>query len=782
MRFFSILVLVLAAAVAHGAEIVIEQKDQWEAWTIPQGVLDLRADGSMAMKQFGDEIDPLQNMAEFEHNTRTRGVVSGEIRSGSNAGSMALLTDGDEGTWWQPDPEDGLENWWLDVDLGRLVLLKSVRIVFPDEPGARPFRRFSVYVSEGMPIWDGRDLVSFNRVSTTILPNEDAVLEIDLSTRDPISGENQAVGDNMVTADNLDFKPVQYIRIVADEISEDAAIAEIEGLAVGENIALGTYARGGSIRSSEKFQRTAPDIFDGSVEKFWLVNSAKSAESAWKVGGQYFEWDLGVSFWLNQIVIYTWPPRALAQTDFLAGSGSKGHELEISDGTRISFGEGTERFRGPLDYERVTLVDNRPSPRRWIFQHPFERRKTRHLFYHHYNWGLGYGWGFKVWETFLYAPGYPAEVELTSEMILLDGVKNFRTVNWEADLPPGTGIQVRTKTGDKVSVKILYYDRKGAEVTEERWNSLKKVLRGPTEEIPTEGDDWSSWSEPYKVSGEAFKSPNPRQFVRFKVALTTDNPDMTPLLKALRVIYDDPLFQRAVQAEVFPRESSVGAWEQFSYRILRPEFRAGDRGFDGVLIPIAGEVRDVALTIAGSPVAAVASEFSGDTLRIELPERVLRDSVDIEFSARLLQNPTFIEAFLVNSSQPGRGQKVTPAERVGVDALMVFLPDLAASGDIISNVSIGAGAVTPNGDGVNDELLLTFDLLKVDAAPKMQFFDLQGRLVSELVGQAGNVQEYRWSAVGIDGSTVPPGIYLCRIEVDTAAGVHTATEVVHVVY
>jgi hypothetical protein len=782
MRVLTILVLVVAAATAHAEEIVIDQKGQWETWTIPQGVIDLRADGSMAMKRFGEEIDPLQDMTEFEHKTRTRGVVSGGIRSGTDAGSVQFLTDGDEGTWWQPDPEDGLDNWWLDIDLGRLVLLKNIRMVFPDTPEDRPFRRFSVYVSEGMPIWDGRDLITFDRVATTILANEDPVLEISLLTRDPISGGNQAIGDNMVTADDLDFKPVQYIRFVADEINEGAAIAEIEAVAVGDNIALGTFGRGGSIRSSEKFQRTAPDMFDGSVEKFWLANAAKAAEREWKVGGQYFEWDLGVSFWLNQIVMYAWPPTALGQTSFQASSGPKGHEIEVSDGTRINFGEGAERFRGPFDYERITLVDNRATPPRWIFQHPFERRKTRFIFYHHYNWGGTGGWGFKVWETFLYAPGHPAEVELTSEMILLDGVKNFRTVNWEADLPPGAGIQVRTKTGDKISVKTLYYDRKGAEVTAERWNSLKKVLRGPTEEIPTEGDDWSSWSEPYKVSGEAFKSPNPRQYVRFKVALTTDDPAVTPVLKVLRVAYDEPLFQRAVQAEIFPRESSVGAWEQFSYRILQPEFKSGDRGFDGVLIPISGEVREVSLAIAGSPVAGVASEFSDDTLRIELPERVLRDSVDIEFSARLLQNPTFIEAFLVNSTQPGRRQKVTPAERVGGDALMVFLPDLATSDNVISNVSIGAGSVTPNGDGVNDELLLTFDLIKVDAAPKVQFFDLQGRLVGEFAGQTGNVQEYRWSAVGIDGSTVPPGIYLCRIEVDTAAGVHTATEVVHVVY
>ena len=112
---------------------------------------------------------------------------------------------------------------------------------------------------------------------------------------------------------------------------------------------LGTIARGGDIRSSQKFQRTAPNMFDGSAERFWLANAAKAAEREWKVGGQYFEWDLGVSFWLKQIVMYAWPPTALGQTSFQASSGPVGHEIEISDGTRINLGSSSERFRGPFD-------------------------------------------------------------------------------------------------------------------------------------------------------------------------------------------------------------------------------------------------------------------------------------------------------------------------------------------------------------------------------------------------------------------------------------------------
>lgn len=782
MKTRAILAAVLLALPCQGDELVIDQRRQWEEWTIPAGVIDLRTDGSLTMRRFGDEVDPLRDMAAFEHETRTRGTVRGGIRALSNPGDVSLMLDGDAGTWWRPDPQDGVDKAWLDIDLGRLVLLKKIRITFPDTAGARPFRRFSVFVSEGMPIWDGSDLISFNKIGTTILPNQARILEYDLSTRDPVSGGNRAVGDNLVTADSLDFMPVQYIRFVPTALNPDAALAEIEAVAVGDNIAPGTFDRGGSIRSSQKFERTAPNLFDGSVEQFWLANAAKAAEREWQVGGQYFEWDLGVSFWLKQIILYAWPPTALGQTSFQAGSGPIGHQIEVSDGTQISFGEGTQRFRGPFDYQRISLVDNQAVPRRWIFQHAFDPRKTRYIFYHHFNWGRSSGWGFKVWEAFLYAPGHPAAVELVSGMIPLGGVKSFRDIFWEADLPPGTAVEVRTKTGDQISTKTLYYDRNGAEVSAERWNSLKKVLRGPTEEIASEGPDWSSWSDPYKISGEAFKSPTPRAFIRFKVTLTTDDPEVAPTLEALGTSFDEPLFQRSVEAEIFPRESPVGIWQRFTYRILPPPFRAGDRGFDRLLVPLAAQVRDVTAAVGGAPLEGLAVTQDGDTLRLDLPDRVLRDSVEVSFGARLLQNPTLIEALLAASDRPGVRQRVIPARRTGPDALAVFLPDLAASGAIISKLSVGSGAVTPNGDGVNDKLALSFDLLKVDAVPQIDFFNLQGRLVSRLEGRPGQQQQYQWAATGLDGSTLPPGIYLCRIRIGTDAGDRTATAVVHVAY
>ena len=185
---------------------------------------------------------------------------------------------------------------------------------------------------------------------------------------------------------------------------------------------------------------------------------------------------------------------------------------------------------------------------------------------------------------------------------------------------------------------------------------------------------------------------------------------------------------------------------------------------------------------SGEPVAAAWWEMVDDTLDVSLPSTVLRDSVEVLFAARLLEGPTFMNAVLVNSLRPEVRQPVQPAQRVGADALAVYLPGLAASAAIIANVSTGIGVVTPNGDGVNDELALTFDLLKVQAVPEVQVFDLGGRLVRGLAGQHGSRQEVRWDGRDESGAVVAPGLYVCRIRVMTGLGTRTATGIVRVAF
>ena len=92
----------------------------------------------------------------------------------SNPQTANLIVDDDLETFWQPDPDDVLDQW-LQIDLGRPVLARQIRLVFPDREGARPLRQFSVFVASGARIQALNDVFKLKRSiappDPTPLPN-----------------------------------------------------------------------------------------------------------------------------------------------------------------------------------------------------------------------------------------------------------------------------------------------------------------------------------------------------------------------------------------------------------------------------------------------------------------------------------------------------------------------------------------------------------------------------------------------------------------------------------
>ena len=117
----------------------------------------------------------------------------------------------------------------------------------------------------------------------------------------------------------------------------------------------------------------------------------------------------------------------------------------------------------------------------------------------------------------LFSPGYPAQVVLLSDFINLgqltgDGrAKAIKRLRWEATTPDQTRLQVRSRSGNTLQEFYTFYDKKGEEVTETRYGSLPKVIRGPIDTMVVVGADWGPWSNFYQFSGEAFKSETPRR-------------------------------------------------------------------------------------------------------------------------------------------------------------------------------------------------------------------------------------------------------------------------------
>ena len=124
-------------------------------------------------------------------------------------------------------------------------------------------------------------------------------------------------------------------------------------------------------------------------------------------------------------------------------------------------------------------------------------------------------------------------------------------------------------------------------------------------------------------------------------------------------------------------------------------------------------------------------------------------------------------------------------ELVASSTTRVGLAEL--EGPLIQDVAL-AQVFTPNGDGVNDELPVSFALLKVlqERPLEVEFFDLGGRLVGRGLNTAGapkaGYNTFTWDGRDPGGRLVPPGIYLCRIKVEADAEDSQFVRLVHVAY
>ena len=137
---------------AGGYEVT--NKAAWEEWTYPKGVVAVTDEGSVRLLRIRRDIDAVSDAHQFVHKDAKGSEVRGGIRAvGSNPGSADRLIDGNPDTWWEPDRGDDLEDWWIEVDLGRVVAASRLRLTFYG--GVSPPEQFSIYTSNGVRLFPG---------------------------------------------------------------------------------------------------------------------------------------------------------------------------------------------------------------------------------------------------------------------------------------------------------------------------------------------------------------------------------------------------------------------------------------------------------------------------------------------------------------------------------------------------------------------------------------------------------------------------------------------------
>lgn len=828
-----------------GERCVVEGIEDWRAWDVPKRAAILAPDGSVRPFRVRRETDPMEDAGEYVHRVSDDKleefpfrrlwesglgtysefyIASGGIKNaGSSLEGAWHVLDGDTATYWAPDPSDSLSSWWIELDLGRAVTVTRILFRFGE-----PFKRFKVQISNGSSMGIGASAFDWRQVyRSRRMVEEDRIFEIALApSLERMEGDGDVVqyiriqatdwtdkgkevsnaeyealpsgrqglreyfrktargGVRMVSQEAYEKLPTKLRGMIRYYVKPQPSLVEVEVYAVGDNIAIGLMDRGGSVDNPATKQPTEQrSAVDGSFVSNLRLTPDQNRPVQLVV-------DLGATFWTDDIRLIMDRDPTQVVTNLLSS-----YRIEGSDGTRAVGDELAWEVLTPDD--RLNLPDGM-----WRTQDAFELRKTRYIRVTFFNTITEfYGNAMFLREVQVYGEGYAPDVTLESPVMDLGPHRAISFVRWRGDIPPSTGIEIRTRSGDRMKQITRYFDIDGNEVTELRWHKLPGFLRGGS--VPSEepGEDWSTWSAPYAYVGELIRSPTPSRYVQFQVRLVSDDRETFAAIQSLSFDTFPPLVHRVV-GEILPEDAArAGEWETFTL-LVKLSAVPTDLGFDEFVLTSPYRPRLVleSLRMASEEEVLDAPELSEDdfelvptgpdSIYLRFPRRILpvrEQMLAIRFSSSILRKGTRLYAYLQNRSLPETPQEIRPGDATVLSDTQTMTVGVPVDRKVLGRLRVHPNPFTPNGDGINDVLQVAFQVFNVYPlkAAEVRITDLRGYILRRLAGgetDADGLCVVRWDGRDEAGDRVSPGIYLARVGEVTAAQEATRTAACKAIY
>ncbi len=654
---------------------------------------------------------------------------------------------------------------------------------------------------------------------------EAAVIAIDAEHRSPLNPNNLLVGN----------APGDLIEFARDDFPHSILPLRI---AEGENVAVGTIERGGDIES--------PNVFDfsGTFKPLDLEMMLKELLSD-EPGGELLAFErknqnslgilvllnLGARFGVERIRIYprntvVSSPSTPFQNDYL-----RAYELFTNDGLNLT-GENTPIW-DPLIAEtdnQVAVIDVPLDPPRYV-QH-LRLRATSPV-------------DFEIDEIEIFGKGFLSRAQYVSDIFDAGQPAVWGTLRWVEEVlgdPRFSSAQIRTRTGTDTSPFVYTRRLRGKQDAED----IPFSLENPGEEMglaeyrifPQKAgqtpitdaagrewmagavtDDlinWSPFSTPYPADaangpGLPIVSPSPRRYMQFEVTFNSSDLEAARVIKSLSFDLLTPPFADTLVGEVFPREVEVSEEVSFTFAVRAAMGTDGLRGFDAIEIDTPTRVSSIdAVQIINGDGAVVAehqnlnaasgdfaiAEVADDRFSVRFPA-VTDDQtqVHIRFQTNVLTYSTNFTAAVRLTTDPGAAQVIDPGNVTFLGAgdegafsgTTVLSPSVLIEGQLLDQVEAAPNPFTPNGDGINDEAIIHYNLLSLSTSRPVEvaLYDLSGRRVRILfAGEEANGRytDKVWDGRDDQGQAVPPGLYVARIFVSGDSGDAEQSRVVAVAY
>ena len=753
---------------ASADEIRFASRRDWQAWPLP-GTVELTPQGGLKPVAVRRDINAVLNAAAF----------GGGIRAaGSNRGDAPLVMDGDRSTGWHPHLDDPPESWTIEVDLGRGVSARRVKLIF-DPEGPAP-ALFALLLSTGEHAVDEVD----NPIAGTVIYRQRERFKE--NTRHEITYE----------LDQSFHTPIQYVRLDLLTLEPNTRLLEVEVEALGDNLALGTLERGGNLEVVLDAFVTqdliplgnAQVLIDGDLSTRWFVRRTIQAE---RDVFSHIVLDLGATYFVDKLKIVggvvARPGGGITGgsgrfVDFfvtLRSFGFNFYEVLGSDGSLAP--DGTliwQKYYSGTANEYVKKVTG-------VATHEFGLVPTRFIRVLWKSWDASNRWAFRGFaeELQVFGEGFPQNLEFRSHIMDFESVKSLNALSWEADIPPSTRLELRSRSGNKVENLLTYYDKNGKEVSKRRYDKLIPSFKGPIDTSRVIGDDWSAWSKLYAFSGQEFQSPSPRRYAQLQMRMVTEDPAVALQLDALSIAFSDPLSQQAV-SEIFPTQVLPGEETEFRFFLRPRQTRAS--GFDRLVLETPTPVRFVR-ALVNDESSEVENQPVEAGFAVTFPQP-LRDAdlVELRFAAQVFQQSTPFVLFIQDArTADASRQRVDPGDATDQVASSTNVVGLPVARDLLLNVVFDTEVLTPNGDGINDALAVRADVINIlEPRPwHLRLYDLAGHaLVERSQAVTAGVRHFTWDGRDQAGQLVPPGLYLLELHLDGDAHQQRVRRVISVVY
>ena len=661
-----------------------------------------------------------------------------------------------------------------------------------------------------------------------------------------ITWEGEVSGLEGVATIQPEFRPSLTPGVTAIGVAPDGrvelahadhpqAILPVE-LDAGENLSASLVANGGSIVSETSLEldrRLLAEILQGLLtpEKTGTAFERKGD----KIQGTLLTVDLGAIVGVNRLRFFPRntllpSPTTPFQDDFL-----RNFEVRIHDGLLLNEAGlpalGTwESFLTVEDNsEPVTVVEIDP-PRYLRF---VRLRATSAIPY-------------EVEKFQIFGEGFFPFARYLSPVVDLGTPSNWGQIRWDRSVTGDealTGLVVRTRTGSDDTPFV--YNRR--EVGNPNAQDIPRSVDNPGEPLsrkeflalPADGaaadlwergsigddeENWSPWSPPYPATeglspaGTRNVSPAPRTYFQFQVEFLSRGLHSSQILEGISFEFTRPALADALVAEIFPRDVEAALPTEFLYAVRADMRRAEVQGFNSFELTTQGRAERVeGLEIVAADGAAILDHVfetqdavtdegeaaitsftdegftvrfpriteDGTVLKIRFVNQVLAYSSD--FAGRALVEGT--DAFQwVEGGDAGSLDETDAAFESGITVLS---PGVTRGG-LIGGFSLEAPVLTLNGDGVNDRLRLSFEVLTVvgEADIQVALFDLSGRRLATIFEHQGGNGTYTsagfagldWEGRDDRGNPLPPGLYLVQLKVEGDARSTSAARAVGVAY